>query len=142
MLTATRPYTDRYLGSDKRFAAHAPNYPACWIYNSVPGYEFKDFTGAPVFIQAGELDAYDLPDTCLNLLRSLGSMAPGLLTVKVHRGATHAFDRSEPAITITDPLSHLGKGGKFASPRTPRPRSRPGPQTTSFFRSKFGLSPE
>jgi dienelactone hydrolase len=142
MLTATRPYTDRYLGSDKRFAAHAPNYPACWIYNSVPGYEFKDFTGAPVFIQAGELDAYDLPDTCLNLLRSLGSMAPGLLTVKVHRGATHAFDRSEPAITITDPLSHLGKGGEVRFAPNPEAAKQARAATTSFFRSKFGLSPE
>jgi dienelactone hydrolase len=142
MLTATKPYTNQYLGSEKRFAAHAPNYPACWVYNAVPGYEFKDFTGAPVFIQAGELDTYDLPDTCLNLVRSLASVAPDLLSIKVHPGATHAFDRSEPAITITDPLSHLGKGGevRFAPNHETAKQARAA--TTSFFRSKFGLLPE
>jgi dienelactone hydrolase len=142
MLTATKPYTDRYLGSEMKFAAHAPNYPVCWVYNVVPGYEFKSFTGTPVFIQAGELDTYDLPDTCLKLVRSLASVAPDFLSLKIYPGATHAFDRSEPAITITDPFSYLGKGGDVLFAPNPEAAKEARAATTSFFKSKFGLSPE
>jgi uncharacterized protein len=141
MLTATKPYTNRYLGSEMKFAAHAPNYPVCWVYNVVPGYEFKNFTGAPVFIQTGELDAYDLPDTCLNLVRSLASVAPDLLSIKIYPGATHAFDRSEPAITIADPFSHLGKGGDVLFAPDPEAAKEARAATTSFFKSRFGLPP-
>lgn len=56
MISATLPYSERYLGKDTRFAAHAPTYPICGIYNRLPAYEFKEFTGASVLLQAGELD--------------------------------------------------------------------------------------
>lgn len=141
MLTATKPYTERYLGPKRRFAAHAPNYPACWLYNSAPGYEFREFTGAPIFIQTGELDAYDLPDTCLNLVRSLGPAASEFVTVKVHPDATHAFDRSEPAMTAFDPLAHLGQGGEVRFAPNPEAARRARAATTAFFRRQFGFPP-
>ena len=56
MLTASRIYTERYLGKGARFAAHAPNYPVCSVYNRVPGYEMKELTGAPILLQTGTLD--------------------------------------------------------------------------------------
>lgn len=139
MLTATKPYTDQYLGSGMKFAAHAPNYPVCWVYNRVPGYEFKSFTGAPVFIQGGELDTYDLPDTCPNLVQALASVAPNLLSVKMYPGATHGFDRTEAAITITDPFSHLGKGGDVLMAPNLEAAAQARAATVSFFKSKFGL---
>ena len=63
MLTANRPYTDQYLNPGAKFAAHAPNYPICWVYNKVPGYEFNSFPGSSVFIQGCRLHPSDLPDT-------------------------------------------------------------------------------
>jgi hypothetical protein len=59
--------------TQRRFRAHAPFYPVCWTYNHPdrPDKPFKELTGAPVFIQEGELDGYDEPDTCQKLVDSL-----------------------------------------------------------------------
>ena len=140
MLTATKPYTDLYLGAGEKFAAHAPNYPICWVYNVVPGYEFKNFTGAKVFIQGGELDTYDLPTTCPNLVKAVEAIAPGLVTVTMYPGATHAFDRvTEPDITVTDPFSHLGRGGEVQFIANPAVAAQARAATVAFFRANFGL---
>ena len=139
MLTATRPYTEQYLGRDMKFAAHAPNYPVCWVYNRVPGYEFKAFTGSPVLLQAGELDTYDLPDTCAGLVASLDDTARRLVTLKVYAGAGHGWDRTEPAMTIEDPFSHLGKGGKVVMASNEAVAAKSRAATVAFFRCAFGL---
>lgn len=139
MLAATRPYTERYLGKDARFAAHAPNYPVCWVYNHVPGYEFKDFTGAPIHIQAGELDTYDLPDSCSTLIASLGEAASRLVTVTTYSNAGHGWDRIEQAVTVDDPYSHLGKGGKVVMKGNPVVAAKSRAATVAFFRCHFGL---
>ena len=136
MLTATKPYTERYLAAGEMFAAHAPNYPVCWVYNVVPGYEFRSFTGAPVFIQAAELDTYDLPSTCPNLVESLEPTAPGLLSVRVYPNATHAFDRvTEPPVTVTDPFSHLGRGGDVRFESNPVAAQQARSATVAFFKA-------
>jgi uncharacterized protein len=139
MLTATKPYSETYLGSDARFAAHAPNYPVCWVYNRVPGYEFSDLTGAPVLIQAGELDTYDLPDTCTKLVASLGEAGSRLVSLKVYSDAGHGWDRTEPAITIEDPYSHLGKGGSVVMAGNEAVAAKSRAATVAFFRCTFGL---
>jgi len=46
MLSATRTANQTFGRPDLAFAAHAPLYPVCWVYNRVPGYEFVDLTGA------------------------------------------------------------------------------------------------
>ena len=141
MLTATKPYTEKYLGKEMRFAAHAPNYPICWVYNRVPGYEFKEFTGTPLLLQAGELDTYDLPDTCPTLVKSLGDSARDLITIKVYADAGHGWERTEPAITIEDPYSHLGKGGKVLMAENAAVASKSRAATVAFFRCAFGIGP-
>jgi dienelactone hydrolase len=138
MLTATRPYTVAALGEGARFAAHAPLYPVCWLYNRVPGFEFRDFTGAPIFIQCGERDAYDLPDTGEKLVQSLAAIAPGLASIRTYADATHAFDRSEPAMTVTDPFSHLGQGGEVLFAPNPEAAAQARAATVAFFRRAFG----
>jgi dienelactone hydrolase len=110
MLTATRPYTDLYTDGSLKFAAHVAHYPVCWLYNRVPEYGFNSFTGSPVLIQAGELDAYDQPDTCRNLVQALPPSDRTFISVKMYPDATHAWDRLQPAMTVTDPFSHLGRG--------------------------------
>lgn len=139
MLTATQPYTEMYVGRDLRFAGHAPNYPVCWAYNRLPGYEFASFTGAPVFIQAGELDAYDLPSSCPDLVASLPPAAQGLISAVVYEGATHAWDRLQPTITVTDPFSHLGRGGQVDFVPNPRVAAQSRSATVHFFVGLFGL---
>ena len=139
MLTATTPWAEKYLPPGVRFAAHAPLYPVCYLYNAAPGFEFADFTGAPVFIQCGELDTYDLADTGEQLVRSLASVAPGLLSIKTWPGATHAFDRDEPAMTVSDPYAHLGKGGEVVFAPNPPVAAAARAATTAFFKGVFGL---
>lgn len=136
MLTATAPYTEQYLGKTLKFAGHAPLYPVCWVYNTVPGYEFRAFTGAPVLIQAGERDTYDDPDTCSKLVQGLGNPS---ITAKVYPGATHAFDRLEPEIKVNDPFAHKGRGGEVIF--TPNPTAaRESVQTTvDFFKRVFAM---
>lgn len=112
MLTATRKYSDSFAANGIRFAGHAPLYPLCWIYNSVPGYEFGELTGAPVFVQAGVEDKYDGPETALTLARASANEDENPpVRVVLYDGATHAWDRREADIVITDPTAHQGKGG-------------------------------
>lgn len=139
MLTATRPYSEKYLGKDIKFAAHAPNYPVCWVYNRAPGYEFKDLTGAPILLQAGAQDTYDLPDTCPALVKSLAASASRLITVKVYADAGHGWDRIEPTITIEDPYAHLGKGGKVVMAGNGSVAAKSRATTVAFFRCSLGL---
>jgi dienelactone hydrolase len=113
MLTATRPVARRYLRNGERFAAHAPLYPACWLYNRVDGYEFRDLTGAPVLLQCGEADDYDAPDAAATLVAGLHPSDRAAVEILVHPGATHAFDLvDEPPRIVTDPLAHQGQGGE------------------------------
>ena len=112
MLTATREARDALAAPGEAFAAHAPLYPVCWVYNHVPGYGFANLTGAPVFIQAGAKDLYDAPDSCERLLATLPESAREQVSATVYPDAGHAWDRREPDTVITDPVSHQGKGGE------------------------------
>ncbi len=114
MLSATQRYRNAFATGDQAFAAHAPLYPVCWVYNVVPGYEFKDLVGAPVFIQAGTADTYDAPTSCSRLRASLPEQSRDLLDVHMYDGATHGWDRREPDMTINDPFAHEGRGGSVA----------------------------
>lgn len=140
MLSATQPYTSLYNGGTLKFAAHVAHYPVCWVYNRVPGYAFNTFTGAPVLIQAGELDAYDDPDTCPNLVQSLPKGAQEFINVEVYKNATHAWDRLQPAMTITDPFSHKGLGGQVDFVPNPGAAFRSRAKALHFFQGAFGLT--
>ena len=139
MLTATEPYTSRYMAGGLKFAAHIAHYPVCWVYNRVPGYAFNSFTGAPVLIQAGELDAYDDPDTCPNLVKSLPPSAQDFISVKVYKNATHAWDRLQPATTVNDPYSHKGLGGEVEFIPSPGKAYKSRDVATRFFMNAFGM---
>jgi uncharacterized protein len=137
MLTATKPYTDLYMGGSRQFKAHAPFYPVCWVYNHVPGYEFAALTGAPVFVQGGDLDTYDMPDTCPKLRQSVNATSPGIFDLTMYPGATHAFDRSEAEITVNDPFSHLGAGGEVLFRYNPPVAAQARDSVLAFFKGKL-----
>lgn len=140
MLTATDPYTSQYTDGTLKFAAHIAHYPVCWVYNLVPGYAFNDFTGSPLLIQAGELDAYDEPDTCLNLAQSLSASAQAFISVKVYANVTHAWDRLQPAITVSDPYSHMGLGGQVKIVPNPGKAFQSRSNALGFFQETFGMA--
>lgn len=112
MLTATVPHNQTYGPPGLRFAAHAPLYPVCWVYNRVPGFEFTDLTGAPVLIQAGARDLYDAPDSAEQLVAGLPDAARAIVRQITYPTAGHAWDRREPDTVINDPTAHKGAGGE------------------------------
>ena len=138
MLTATRPYCEQYLADQPlRFAAHAPFYPVCWGYNRLPGYEFAELTGAPVFIQSGECDTYDEPDSCARLRQSLSAEARQHLDVAMYPDATHAFDRMEPTQVVNDPFAYLGRGGEVKMAANPEVAATARQAAVAFFEQAF-----
>ncbi|HXT08542.1 MAG TPA: dienelactone hydrolase family protein [Roseiarcus sp.] len=135
MLTATRAVARRYLRNGERFAAHAPLYPVCWLYNRVEGYEFRDLTGAPILLQCGAADDYDAPDAAESLVNGLDGFDRDCLRVVVYPGATHAFDQlGEPAKVVTDPFAHQGRGGEVAFTPDPVAGQAARAATADFFR--------
>ena len=68
ILAASEELTKHHTGGNPRFAAHLGIYPICWIHQSVAAGKSKDFqasvyrqvTGKPVHILAGDKDGYDL----------------------------------------------------------------------------------
>ena len=135
MLTATRAVARRYLRNGERFAAHAPLYPVCWLFNRVEGYEFRDLTGAPILLQCGGADDYDAPDAADSLLSGLDGFDRDCLRVVVYPGATHAFDQvSEPAKVVSDPFAHQGRGGEVAFMPNAEAGAAARTATADFFR--------
>lgn len=138
LLTATARYTAQYAADGTRFAAHVANYPVCWTYSRVRAHALDDLSGAPVLIQAGELDTYDEPDTCAKLAASLGK---DFVSVRSYANATHAWDRLEPAVTVTDPQSHLGQGGQVDFVPNPPVALQSRDNAVRFFREAFRMQP-
>ena len=141
MLSATSAVEAKYAAPGQAFAAFAPLYPVCWAYNRVPGLEFKDLTGKPVFIQAGELDRYDDPDSCAQLHAGLPDAAKAVVRVVTYPGATHAWDRREPDVVINDPFAHKGKGGPTPFTFNPAVTARSTKATVYFFRETLAARP-
>lgn len=111
LLTATEQYMSM-TGAPYRFAGHVAHYPICWLFNNVPGFELSGLTGAPVMIQTGARDDYDLSETCPLLVENLAEQDKQFVEVKVYKRAYHAWDRLEPKLVVEDPYSHLGQGGQ------------------------------
>ncbi|MCJ8321774.1 MAG: dienelactone hydrolase family protein [Colwellia sp.] len=111
MLTATEHYM-AMTGNEYRFAGHVAHYPVCWVYNLLPGFDFENLTGAPVMIQTGELDDYDLVDTCELMVNQIPEVDQQFVKINSYKNAYHAWDRLEPEWVVEDPFSHLGQGGE------------------------------
>jgi dienelactone hydrolase len=140
MLTATQKYAAQ-AEPGQRFVAHAPFYPVCWAYNRVPSYEFGALTGSPVFLQAGEADQYDNPDSCQLLVDSLAPADREHVELRMYPGATHGWDRLEPALQVTDPYSHMGQGGTVDIRPSPETAETSRRAMVDFFRKSFGMAP-
>ncbi|MFT5299007.1 MAG: dienelactone hydrolase [Colwellia sp.] len=136
MLTATEQYMSM-TGSSLRYAAHVAHYPVCWVYNNVPGFEFEKLTGAPVLIQTGQYDDYDLPDTCSNMVNNLADTDKELTDLNIYNRAYHAWDRLEPTLIIEDPFAHLGQGGIVTLKPNKRLAAKSRRKAVRFFNKAF-----
>jgi uncharacterized protein len=141
MLSATTPYTEKLAPDGLRFAAHVAFYPVCWGYNKIPGYEFRDLTGAPVMILAGALDTYDNPTSATDLVAALPEDARKFVSAHVYPNATHAWNmQGDVDVTITDPFSHQGRGGEVRFLSNPKAADDSRRRTDAFFRKAFGIA--
>jgi dienelactone hydrolase len=136
MLSATQE-VNQWLGSDVQIAAHVAHYPVCWGYNAVPGYGFYNLTGAPILIQEGTEDAYDTPTSCETLINSLPEETQSLLTLKMYEGATHAWDRLEPAKVVYDPYACQGAGCEVPMIPDYATTKKSTKEVINFFRNAF-----
>lgn len=138
LLSATQHYHDLYLPADQQFAAHAAFYPACWIYNTVPGYEFRDLTGASVLILVGGRDRYDDPgESGPDLIAHLDPADRPHIQTIVYPGAEHGFNMFEAPYTYYDPLLHRGQGGEGLSAPQPAAREAARLALVQFFGEAF-----
>lgn len=112
LLMMNRRNSDAVLGKDVHFRAAAVFYPICWLYNHVPGADFKDLVDAPVRIFVGSDDDYDGgPSACEGLVHGLSPRDAGHVSLRVFQGATHLFDTFEATSEYYDPASHRRRGG-------------------------------
>ncbi|WP_417069662.1 dienelactone hydrolase family protein [Niveibacterium terrae] len=117
------------FGGTLRFKAHAANYPVCFGYNNpnVPNSEFgrhanNPLTGAPILIQIGDKDDYDIGvGPCQKLRASLIPEERQKVEVVTYRdpvhGVCHAWDRLQIPVKAYDPFGHLGADRYDASAR-------------------------
>lgn len=143
MLTASKPLADRYGPPALRFKAHVAFYPLCWTYNNDqrPQEVFRELTGAPVFIQGGELDTYDAPDSCRKLVDGLPEASRVLVRLTMYPGATHEFDSTGAERSVSSPLADLGRGGKARVVPNSELAATARQATAKFFTEAFGLRP-
>lgn len=139
MLTAARGTADRWANGDG-FVAHAAFYPVLWSYNSAPGHDFKDLTGAPVLIQAGARDAYDTPAAVRAFEARLDAETRRHVELVIHDGATHAFDRNGPTKVVVDPYAHDGAGGEVLFEHHPAAAAAARARLCAFFAGVFAAS--
>jgi len=139
MLTATEQYMSM-TGSPLRYTAHVAHYPVCWVYNNVPGFEFEKLTGAPVLIQTGRYDDYDLPDTCSNMLNNLADADKALTKLKVYKKAYHAWDRLEPTLIVEDQFANLGQGGTVTLKPHRKLAAKSRHKAVNFFKKAFSIN--
>lgn len=111
VLASTKTYSAKF-GRDRQFAAFMPCYPVCWMYGRVPGYEFRDLVGGPVFLLTAELDQYDNdPGAGDKLVASLPASDRALVSSTTMPSCHHAFDMPDTDMVVTDPSSNRGAGG-------------------------------
>jgi len=142
LLAADKSYAAELSPNGLRFAAHAPFYPVCFAYNKIPGYPFRDLTGAPIYILTGADDKYDDdPGICQKLIDSLPVEQRSAVELKVYPDAEHGFNNLDAPRTYLDPYHHQGRGGLGASTPNPQARADSVAEVVRFFTRTLGAQP-
>ena len=114
--------------------AMVANYPVCWAYNKVPGYEFTEISDEKtLLIIAGEQDLYDAPNDCQDLINSLpvsDQQQVELLSLPL---ATHGFELPRASSEFFDPYAFRGAGGYVPIRYSPLSAWHAAIKATDFF---------
>jgi len=133
ILASTKACSAKFA-RDLQFAAFMPCYPVCWMYGHVPGYEFRELIGAPVFLLTAELDQYDNdPNAGDKLVSSLPSSDRALVSTLTMPGCHHGFDMPDTDMVVTDPSSNRGAGGTAIMRYNPPAAAEAHRQAVAFF---------
>jgi dienelactone hydrolase len=100
LFTSSAELTHKYTGDRLRFAAHLGLYPICWLHEiAATGKDrhfgpdvYRQVTGRPVHILAGEKDGYDEPDSCEKFLNALPGESRRHFSLTMYPGATFGWD--------------------------------------------------
>ncbi|WP_284618559.1 dienelactone hydrolase family protein [Aquabacterium humicola] len=142
MLAADEASAAEHAQAGQRFAAHMPFYPICFAYNRIPGYPFRELTGAPIYILTGANDRYDVdPRACDKLADSLPDKHRPHVRVKVYDGAEHGFNNLDRPRRYLDPYHDQGKGGEGGSTPLPAARQDSVSEAASFFGRTLKVAP-
>ena len=138
LLLMTRRNSDAILGQNVHLKAAVALYPACWLYNHVPGADFADLVDAPVRILVGSEDDYDGgPSACETLLRNLAPRDAAHVSLRVFSSATHLFDSFEGGLRVQEPASHRRQGGVVRVQPNPEARQQARNELVQFFTADF-----
>ncbi len=138
LLMMTQHNSDTILGPGVHFQAAVALYPICWLYNHVPGADFKDLVNAPVRIMVGDADDYDGGgEACKELVSELAPQDAAHISVRVFPGATHIFDSFAAAYEFNDPGANRRKGGVIHVRPDPQARKQARDDLVAFFVAAF-----
>jgi dienelactone hydrolase len=138
LLMMTQHNSDAILGPGVKLQAAVALYPICWLYNHVPGADFKDLVNAPVRIMVGSADDYDGGGAaCQELLNELAPQDAAHLSLRIFPGATHIFDTFTDPYEFNDPGANRRKGGIIHVRADPDARKQARDDMVAFFAAAF-----
>jgi dienelactone hydrolase len=138
LLMMTRHNSDAILGDGVHFKAAVALYPICWLYNHVPGADFKDLVDAPIRIMVGSADDYDGGgDACKQMVSELSPQDTAHVSVRVFDGATHIFDSFSGAYQFNDPGANRRQGGVIHVRPDPEARKQARDDLVGVFTAAF-----
>jgi uncharacterized protein len=123
-------YIEQY-GRGLRFVAFAPLYAPC---ASTSGYQSSE----PLQMHLAELDDYESPDVCTNMVRAWLEPARATTEIIIHKDAPHGFDMVGRASVFFDPNARR-QGGQVKVYRVESEAQRARDQVVAFFRKAFGM---
>jgi uncharacterized protein len=119
-LLATSEPLLRELPTQRRFAAHLPLYPVCWLHvritegrsrwKGLGRHVYREVTGRPVHILVGDRDDYDRPGDCAAFRAALDEKVRGFYALTVYPEATFGWDSPFGSKTW-NAGAHRGTGG-------------------------------
>jgi dienelactone hydrolase len=114
------------------------NYPVCWAYNQVPGYEFTQVVdGRQLMIISGGQDLYDAPQDCRKQIDALPAADRQRVRLLSLPFATHAFELPRAASEFYDPFAFRGAGGYVPIRYNPLAAWRAKTAATDFFQQQL-----
>lgn len=136
LLMMTRRRSDAVLGAGVHMRAAVALYPVCWLYNHVPGADFRDLVDAPIRIMVGDADDYDGGgDACRTMVGELAPQDNAHVSLRVFPGATHIFDSFTAPYQFNDPGANRRQGGVIHVRPDPEARQQAREDMVSFFRT-------